>query len=88
MSGLSPEMIKVYNFIKEFIKKNKYAPTYREITQGTGLTGDYYTRKLIKAGYIKKSSERRSLRPMEVTSNDKTFERKREADDIIIVKEI
>lgn len=27
----------VYNFIKQFIKENGYAPVYREIIAGTGI---------------------------------------------------
>ena len=28
---------KIYNFIKQFIEKNGYAPVYREIIAGTGI---------------------------------------------------
>lgn len=28
---------KTYNFIKQFIKENGYAPVYREIIAGTGI---------------------------------------------------
>jgi len=47
---------KVFNVIKNFIKENGYAPTYREIAKIVGIksAGDVtkYLRKLRESGYI------------------------------------
>jgi len=48
---------KVFRFIKQFIAKNRYAPTVKEIRDGTGIkstsTAFDYLQILQRGGYIK-----------------------------------
>lgn len=56
MEKLTESQEKIYNVIKDYIKEHKYAPSYQEIADLSGLTskGTIYKhiRKLEKKGYI------------------------------------
>lgn len=59
---------RVYNFIVEFIKKNEYAPSVREICVGTDLssTSSVYTHLLKLEDVGKIEMKRKSTRAIKV----------------------
>ena len=63
---LTPKQLQTYEFIKEFIAKNDYAPTEAQIAEGIGISSrgvaHRYVKALYEAGYIDiKRGKRRNI---------------------------
>ena len=60
--GLTPKQKKFYDIIKDFIKMNKFAPSYEELKQLSGLQSKSnvhaYIHRLIARGWIKNGNGR------------------------------
>ena len=60
--GLTPKQKKFFDVIKEFIKANKYAPSYEELKQLNGMHSKSqvhgYVHRLIARGWIKNGNGR------------------------------
>ena len=78
MKRSEENLIKLYEFIKEFILTNSYPPTVREMATEIGVkstsTIAYYLDKLEAAGKIKKSASKN--RALEVIGIDKVRKQK------------
>lgn len=63
------KQLEILDFIEEFIKKNRYSPTYREIMQGLGYSSvatiALHVNNLIKRGHLTKRED--SARSLELT---------------------
>ena len=64
--GLTPRQKTVYDIIRDFIKSNKYSPSYEEIKQLAGLHSKEnvyrYVHQLIDRGWLRnKKGRNRSL---------------------------
>ena len=64
--GLTPKQKTVYDIIKDFIKSNKYSPSYEEVKQLTGLHSKEnvhrYIYQLIDRGWLRnKKGRNRSI---------------------------
>ena len=62
MKELTPKQLKIYTIIDDFINKNGYSPTVREIMEIAGLTSpatiQEHLQKLKNKGYITYVKER------------------------------
>ena len=60
--GLTPKQKIFFDIIKEFIEMNKFAPSYEELKQLSGLNSKSvvhaYVHRLIARGWIKKGNGR------------------------------
>tara|TARA_R100000951_G_scaffold57703_1_gene48477 strand:+ start:1866 stop:2102 length:237 start_codon:yes stop_codon:yes gene_type:complete len=60
--GLTPKQKKFFDVIKEFIKANKFAPSYEELKQLNGMHSKSqvhgYVHRLIARGWIKNGNGR------------------------------
>ena len=60
--GLTPQQLKVFKMIKEYIKQNKFAPSYEEIKQLLGYSSKSpvhgIVHRLIARGWIKNGNGR------------------------------
>ena len=69
MESLTPKQKKVYQFIKEFLKQQGYAPTLQDMAEHFQLsslgTVQQYLDALETKGYIERSSKARGLRLVE-----------------------
>ncbi len=45
--GITPKQKKVYDFIKSYIKKHKYSPSYDEIKEANKLSSKSHVRQVI-----------------------------------------
>tara|TARA_R110000751_G_scaffold295878_1_gene404817 strand:- start:258 stop:482 length:225 start_codon:yes stop_codon:yes gene_type:complete len=60
--GLTPRQKEIFDMIKEFIKSNKFSPSYEEIKQLAGLNSKSvvhaHIHRLIARGWIKNGNGR------------------------------
>lgn len=69
MQGLTPKQFRVLQFIKQFIAKNGYSPSYEEIGVGVCVSSNAtvanHVRNLVKRGHLlQQPNQRRSLMPI------------------------
>ena len=82
---MSDNQRKILEFITLYVKKHKYAPSYREIGNAVGMSSvasvNYNVSKLAIDGYIEKGSEPRTIKVNDLAVIDfKEYSRiKREA---------
>lgn len=74
---LTKKQTAVYDFIKEFIEENGYAPSYRDIMAGLGLSSvssvAEHVDNLVNLGALRKSSgEARSLEVVDISYPETT----------------
>jgi hypothetical protein len=64
MAKPTPKQLETYNFIKAYLAKYQYFPTYREMAEHSEVTIKVAfdrVNSLMKQGYLKKNGKRLSL---------------------------
>ena len=61
--NILPSHVQVFEFVDSFIQENKFAPTRKEIAEGTGMSirhVERIIRELFEAGYFENKGDRKA----------------------------